>query len=129
MTIQLDLWALIVGIATVIAAFGGAIWAFAKILGGQIDQRLGEKFDAQEQARETGAKALRDALQRYTDQGERTNERLTELEKRFLESKAELPLHYVRREDYIRGQSILEAKFDAIYNKLELLQLQGAKNG
>ena len=72
---------------------------------------------------------MRDALQRYTDQGERTNERLTELEKRFLESKAELPLHYVRREDYIRGQSILEAKFDAIYNKLELLQLQGAKNG
>lgn len=129
MTIQLDVWALIVGIATVIGAFAGAIWAFAKILGGQIDRRLGEKFDAQEQARETGAKALRDALQRYTDQGEKTNERLTELEKRFLESKAELPLHYVRREDYIRGQSILEAKFDAIYNKLELLQLQGAKNG
>ncbi len=33
--------------------------------------------------------------------------------------KADLPLNYVRREDYIRGQTVIEAKLDALDNKLE----------
>jgi hypothetical protein len=36
--------------------------------------------------------------------------------------KADLPLNYVRREDYIRGQTVIEAKLDALYNKLEVVQ-------
>ncbi|EEY9341574.1 TAPT1 family protein, partial [Escherichia coli] len=27
-----------------------------------------------------------------------------------------------RREDYIRGQTVIEAKLDALYNKLEVVQ-------
>ncbi|CAH5052789.1 hypothetical protein AI2839V1_0243 [Enterobacter cloacae] len=44
------------------------------------------------------------------------------LEREFLEFRADLPLHYVRREDYLRGQAIIEAKLDAVYNKIEFLQ-------
>ena len=45
-----------------------------------------------------------------------------ELEKEFIRCKADLPLNYVRREDYIRGQTVIEAKLDALYNKLEVVQ-------
>ncbi len=44
------------------------------------------------------------------------------LEREFLEFRADLPLHYVRREDYLRGQAVLEAKLDALYSKIELIQ-------
>ncbi|HCO6570543.1 TPA: hypothetical protein OBS83_004454, partial [Escherichia coli] len=45
-----------------------------------------------------------------------------ELEKELMRFKADLPLNYVRREDYIRGQTVIEAKLDALYNKLEVVQ-------
>lgn len=44
------------------------------------------------------------------------------LEKEFMRFKAQLPIDYVRREDYIRGQTVIEAKLDALYSKLELVQ-------
>ena len=50
---------------------------------------------------------------------------IDELERNFLRFQAHLPLEYVRREDYVRGQSVIEAKLDALYHKIELLQLRG----
>ena len=44
------------------------------------------------------------------------------LERDLLSLRAELPQHYVRREDYIRGQSVLEAKMDALYSKMETVR-------
>lgn len=46
------------------------------------------------------------------------------VERELLNLKADLPLHYVRREDYIRGQSILENKIDGLGLKLENAQLR-----
>ena len=40
-----------------------------------------------------------------------------------------MPLHYVRREDYIRGQSVIEAKLDGVADKLEKAQLRAIING
>ena len=50
------------------------------------------------------------------------------LERDFLKWQADMPLHYVRREDYVRGQTVIEAKLDAMYNKLEVVQLKGASS-
>lgn len=44
------------------------------------------------------------------------------IERDLLMLRAELPQHYVRREDYIRGQSVLEAKMDALYSKMETVR-------
>lgn len=46
-----------------------------------------------------------------------------ELELNFYKHLAELPVAYVRREDYARGQAVLEAKSDAIAAKVERLQI------
>jgi hypothetical protein len=129
MTMQIELWALLTFLVGLLITFLGGIFGFAKVLGGQIDKRLDEKFAAQEEARETGAKALRDAIEAYTAEGKRTADQLKALERDFLKWQAELPVLYVRREDYIRGQSVIEAKLDALYNKLEVVQLKGATHG
>jgi len=129
MTVQVELWALLTFLVGLAITFMGCIFGFAKVLGSQIDKRLDEKFEAQEEARETGAKALRDTIERHTAQGEKTATQLKELERDFLKLLADLPIHYVRREDYIRGQSVIEAKLDALYNKLEVVQLKGAAHG
>ena len=51
------------------------------------------------------------------------------IEREMLLFKAELPVHYVRREDYIRGQSVIEAKLDGLAMKLENAQLRGIIHG
>ncbi len=50
------------------------------------------------------------------------------VERELMALRAELPERYVRREDYVRGQSVLEAKLDAVASKLELVQLQGVRH-
>lgn len=124
MTVELELWQLI----SLALAFFGFVSGTAKVLGAQVEKRLTAHFAAERQAREEGAKALREKIADHTAQGEQAFRQLQRLERDFLEWKAEMPVQYVRREDYVRGQSVLEAKMDALYNKLELVQIKGAKH-
>jgi hypothetical protein len=48
------------------------------------------------------------------------------VETQLLELRVELPERYVRREDYIRGQAVVEAKLDALAGKVDVLRIQGA---
>lgn len=50
------------------------------------------------------------------------------LERELLNFKADMPLHYVRREDYVRNQSVIEAKLDAVALKIENWQLKEVAN-
>lgn len=121
MRVELELWQLI----SLLIAFLGCVAGFGKIILNQLDQRLDIRFKAQDEARAAGAATLRDTLERYAKQAQETASQLTELERRFLEFKAELPLSYVRREDYVRGQTVIEAKLDALYSELKYVQIKG----
>lgn len=127
--IQVEAWDLLKFLVSLLIAFMGCIFAFGKLLGSQIDKRLDEKFKAQEEARKTGSTALLEHINRHISDGERTASQVVNLERDFLKWQAELPIHYVRREDYVRGQSVIEAKLDAVYNKLEVVQLKGTGHG
>ena len=129
MHVQIELWALLTFLIGLLVTFLGCVFGFAKVLGGQIDRRLVETFQAQETAREAGAKSLREHIDRYIALGDRTATQVTNLERDFLKWQADLPVHYVRREDYVRGQTVIEAKLDALYNKLEVVQIKGAGHG
>ncbi len=129
MHVQIELWALLTFLIGLLITFLGCVFGFAKVLGGQIDKRLDEKFQAQETAREAGAKSLREHIDRYIGLADRTATQVTNLERDFLKWQADLPVHYVRREDYVRGQTVIEAKLDALYNKLEVVQIKGAGHG
>ena len=123
MSLQLELWHLI----TLLLAFFGCVGAFGKILISQFEERLSERFKSQDEAREAGSKSLRATMEQHLQDERKTAAQLISLEREFLNWKAELPINYVRREDYVRGQSIIEAKLDALYNKLEVVQLKGVR--
>lgn len=58
----------------------------------------------------------------------KVNEKVEELEKQLNTLVAELPLKYVLREDYIRGQTVLEAKMDALHKTLsDLYKMESAR--
>lgn len=98
MTIQVDFWSLVY----LLVAFIGFVSGVGKLLLRQVERRLDSRFSAIEAA---GAEWRR-------------------LERDWLEWKAELPLQYVRREDYVRNQTVIEAKIDAIAMRLENWQLR-----
>lgn len=113
MNVQLELWHLI----TLLIGFFGFTAGFGKVLLDQVEKRLNERHAT-----------LGAALEQHLSQEKEFVGQLKKLEHDFLGLRAELPVQYVRREDYIRGQSVIEAKLDALYNKLEVVQLRGQRN-
>lgn len=49
------------------------------------------------------------------------------VENDVLKLRVELAERYVKRDDYVRGQTVIEAKLDAISSELKNVQIQGAK--
>ena len=125
MTVQVEFWQLI----TLLLSFLGFLFAAGKLLLSQIDRRLNERFETIEKARKEGQATWRQTFAQHIDEERRETDLLRNIEREFLRFQAELPLQYVRREDYVRGQSVIEAKLDALYNKLEVVQMKGANNG
>lgn len=98
--------------------FLGALWGLLKVIGLQAEKRANEKFAA-----------LQTSIAQVALDMRREADAARLMETSFLRFQAEMPLHYVRREDYIRGQSVIEAKLDALGSKLETAQLRAATGG
>jgi len=97
MTIQLEAYQFIMILIAVLSTVVGTV----KHLWGQIEKSLGQKFIAVD--RELAE----------------VNKEIRGLERRYHELNTHIALHYVAREDYIRGQTIIEAKLDAVAQKIE----------
>jgi hypothetical protein len=113
------------GLAT---SLGGAlvatiVWLFNRLLA-QVEGRLEDRFAQAADDRTQFERRLDERFQVVSAEGELWRE----LERNFLSLRAELPEKYVRREDYIRGQTVIEAKLDAIGSELKLVQIQGARS-
>lgn len=76
MKIEIELWHLI----TLLLAFFGCVAGFGKILLGQIDRRLDERFTAQDKAREDGASAFHATLSRHMAEEDITTARISTIE-------------------------------------------------
>ena len=94
MMIQMELWQLV----SLLVAFIGFTAGVAKLLLRQVERRL------------LGI--------------ETASAEWNRIERDWLNWKAELPLQYVRREDYVRNQTVIEAKIDAIAMRIENWQLR-----
>ena len=102
--------------------FLGCVAGLGKLFLGQMQKHLDARFKAQEEARASHHSQTQQRL----EQLERTAQEWRDLERGWLHWKGELPLQYVRREDYIRGQSVLEAKLDSLALRYENAQLRSA---
>lgn len=95
----------IVYLGVLLAAFVTGLWRVGKWLVASVEKRIDDRFSVLA----ADSRAWR------------------AVERDLMELRAELPNQYVRREDYIRGQSVVEAKLDAVAAKLEVVQMQGAR--
>jgi len=118
----MDLIVTIVGVgAAIIISIIGGYWALGKLVGGQVDKRLEERFAAIDKTREEGRKLWEQRFENY----EREQR---QLERQFLKLTADLPTNYVRREDHIRFETMITARLDAVYSEIRLVgerQLHG----
>lgn len=112
-TIQMEFWQLL----TLLGGFMVILGTAGKLLLQQIDKRLEARFKAMDEDREQMAKIH-----------EKNSEAWRNLERDFLKFRGDLPLEYVRREDFIRNQSVIEAKLDAVALHIQNLQLQRNNN-
>lgn len=118
MLIQMELWHLI----SLLLLFFGAVGGFGKILLAQFERRQAERFKSMEEARETAASHWD---KRFTAL-EAAAKEWTRVERDFLAWKADLPMTFVMRDDYVRNQTVIEAKLDSVALRIENLQLKGA---
>jgi hypothetical protein len=95
-------------------AFFGAFWAFAGVLLAQFEKRITGGFNA-----------LNQTLSIHIKEERTTFDQIRTLEREFLTMRGDLPLQYVRREDYVRNQSIIESKLDGLALRLENIHLRG----
>lgn len=120
-TVQIDFWQLVGMAATLVGVFAALGKAFLVQMGRGMDLR----FNAIEEARVAQNHVLTGRLEAIEQVKRDEVHQLQLLERELLTLKADLPLHYVRREDYIRGQAVIESKLDALYMKVENVQLRG----
>lgn len=110
MTLQIEFWQLVGFGIGLLSGFAGIIFGAGRLIAAQFELRINERFDVLQKAREAEAAGI------------------TNLERDFLRFQADLPLHYVRREDYVRGQSIVEAKLDGLAAMVSNAQLRASMN-
>lgn len=101
MKVEFELWHLI----TLTLALVGLFTGLGKMLLTQFERRIDDRLDNITQEAK----------------GWQT------IEKDVLLLRVELAERYVKRDDYVRGQTVIEAKLDAISSELKNVQIQGAK--
>lgn len=121
--VELIGWAIsLLGIFTTI------VIALVKMLLTSFEKRLGERFAAQDEARKAASLHWEANFSKVLERQDKDAQALAQLERAFLRFQAELPLEYVRREDWVRGQSVIEAKLDGLALKFENILLKGVRH-
>lgn len=128
MTLQLELFQLLGWAGGMLTLFATIVTALVRLLLNQFERRLAERFAAQDEARRVASQQWDDNFRKVLERQDKDAEAVQQLEKTFLKWQADLPLQYVRREDWVRNQTIIEAKLDTLATKLELIQINGARN-
>lgn len=132
MTVQVDFWHLV----GLLLGFLGFCAGAGKVLLSQSQKHLDERFTAMSQSQserfaemERARTTQHDQLSRRLDGIEQVNREETvqwqRVERELLNLKADLPLNYVRREDYVQAIATIMTKLDAMALRFENILLRG----
>jgi hypothetical protein len=108
-----------------ISAFAGVVFTFGKLLLGQFERRMQERFDAMEKLREAEKKAQRDQFETLESNLEETTGRVTNIAQRVEQLRDELPRQYVTREDWIRFATTQDSKLDRLMELVYSMKING----
>lgn len=128
MTMEMELSQLIGWAAGLLTFFATVVTALVKLLLAQFEKRLADRFAAQDEARKSTSRHWEESFAKLLDRQDKEAEAVKQLERAFMRFQADLPLEYVRREDFVRSQSVIEAKLDGLALKFENVLLKGARH-
>jgi hypothetical protein len=129
MTIQIELWHLLTFLIGLLLSFLAFTFAIGTILLAQVEKQLDSRFAAQEAARSEAQKHWDLRFGALETAAGKDAEKYRDLQRELLELKAELPERFVRRDDYIHNQTVIEAKIDGLALRIENALLKGSPNG
>jgi predicted patatin/cPLA2 family phospholipase len=122
--VQLELWQMIL----LLLAFFGAVGAFGRVLLDQFERRLSEKFKTQESQRAEATARWDSRFNELQSASQEESRNWHRVERQLLQLQAELPREYVRREDHIRFETVINAKLDALNAKIDLSNVYQKKD-
>lgn len=125
--VTIEFWPFLTGIGSLLVFFLVFAFGAGKILLSQVDRRLETRFKAMEDARAEASRNWEEKFREIMAQAKQDAGRWQELERDFLKFQAALPVEYVRREDFIRSWTVIEAKLDGLALKIENMQLRGLR--
>lgn len=121
MSITVEFWQLV----TLLVSFFGFVAGVAKVVGRQNVKYLDTRFATMEESRKEADAAIHNTLKQHIEDEAKNSDQLIALERQMLRWQADMPLQYVRREDFIRNQTNIEAKLDGLALKIENALLKG----
>lgn len=124
--LQVELWQVLTfGVAQLTMIVGLLIGA-GRMLLSQVEMRIDQRFeDLQKRRDESRSQCLSQMARLDTERREEVAQ-WQRVERDLLSLRADLPLSYVRREDFVRSQTVVEAKIDAIAAKIETINVRTA---
>lgn len=125
MSLSIDLWQLLGALGSLLTLFLGFLFAGGKVLVQQFEKRLDARFVGQAQAQMNAQTHMDSRFTSLENAMAKGNEESLRIERELMTLKAELPNSYVRREDYIRNQSVIESKIDGLAIRIENAILRG----
>jgi len=129
MTIAVDIWQLLGVASALLGMLVSLVIAASKALIGQFEKRLDEKFLTMEAGRLTAQQRWDSQLLALEQAAIEEAKGWQRVERDIMQMKIELAENYVRKEDHLRIQSVLEAKMDGLAIRIENLFLKGAHHG
>lgn len=108
------------GAVGAVGTIAAGYWAIGRTLVAQFTSALDQRFVVLEEARKEGRRVSEERFKRLEEKQEL-------LDKDVRQILIELPREYVRREDYVRGQSVIEAKIDGLALRVENIMLKGGR--
>jgi hypothetical protein len=120
MNVQIELWQLI----TLLLAFFGACGATGKLLLAQTQRHVDASFAAQDRALSESHAQTQRRLEEIQAYAQKEAEQWRQIERELHALKADLPLRFVMRDDYVRGQTVIESKLDALAVRVDNLNLR-----
>lgn len=110
MNLTIDLWQLVGALGSLLGVFVTLLIFAGKALLNQIDQR----FTNQELSRKESKKHWDDLFKSLEQQNAADNKEWQRIERDMLNMKANMSDMYIRRDDFIRVISVIEAKIDGL---------------
>lgn len=115
MNLQIEWW----HVAGLVISMIGAFWALISLMVAQFNKGLDKRFEGIDRRFEVSEQARTEANQTNKERFDRMEDQQRILERELLSLKAELPDKYVRREDAIRSEMTLHAKFDGLAGRID----------